>query len=484
MLPLVRRMSLIKHGSQYLIGKGVPGLVHLAALTIFSRILAPEAYGQYALIIAGVGLANSVIFQWMRLGLLRFWPTYETRQEVMISTLVAGFCALIIFSSVIVMIGLAFVDDNILKTLLAFGLVLLWAEGMFELCQQLERSQMLPLRYGLLGFFKAVASLVIGVVLVLLGYGAIGLLMGTMAGLVLPLIWEIHFYRRYFSMRHVDMALLTKLFRYGLPLTATFALGFFIKSSDRFLLGYFLGAEDVGLYAVGANLAQHTIAMLMMVVNLAAFPLAVDALEKSGRRAANGQLEQNFTLLFATALPACVGVCMLAPNIATVLLGEAFRASASIVIPVITIGSLLAGIKAFYFDLSFQLGQKTMGQVWVSLVAALVNILLNLILIPRFGLLGAAFSMVATYCVGLLLSIVWGRRVFALPVPVRSLMKVVVATVGMALVLLPLRTYQGGFGLAVQILAGGVVFALLAWKLDVLKIFKETRPAKIYCQKV
>jgi len=476
-------MSLLKHSSQYLVGKAVPSLIQLAALAIFSRLLSPSAYGQYTLVIAGVGLANAVSFQWLRHGLLRFWPLYESRQEVIISTVMTGFGVLVLIMGTLFICVQAFVSDPVLQILLAFGLAMLCAEAFFELCQQLERSKLMPLRYGLIGFVRASASLLICTVLVLRGHGAKGLLVGTIAGFALPIILEIWFYRRLFSIQKVEWALFNKLFHYGLPLTATFALGFLIKSSDRFLVGFFLGAEEVGLYAISANLANYTLTTLMMVVNLAAFPLAIDALEKNGRNAADQQLELNFIMLFAIALPSAVGICLLSPNIATVFLGKNFRAAAVAVIPVITFGALLAGIKGYYFDLSFQLGRRTIGQVWVSLGTALLNILFNLVFIPVFGLLGAAFANVLAYAAGLCFSIILGRRVFRLPIPVRSFLKIVLATGGMALALVPLRSYRGVSALAIQVITGGLVFSLLLWKFGILSSFKGPGP-ELSCQDV
>jgi O-antigen/teichoic acid export membrane protein len=177
-------------------------------------------------------------------------------------------------------------------------------------------------------------------------------------------------------------------------------------------------------------------------------------------------------------------VWVLAPNIAEVLIGESFRGAAVTVIPIITLGAFLSGIKAFYFDLSFHLGQSTIGQVWVSLIATLVNILLNLLFIPKFGLPGAAFATVLAYIVGLFLSIVWGRKIFPLPVPTKTLFKIVVATAGMAVALVPLRSHMGGGALAFQILAGCVIFVILAWKLEILKDFREHQPTKRFCQSV
>jgi O-antigen/teichoic acid export membrane protein len=262
-------------------------------------------------------------------------------------------------------------------------------------------------------------------------------------------------------------ALFRQLLFYGLPLTATFALKFVVNSSDRFLLGYMLHTEATGLYSVSYDLASHSLGIFMMVVNLAAYPLAVAALEQKGRDAANLQLSQNVVLLLGISLPAAAGFALLAPNIAEVFLGKAFRDAATDLIPWVTLGALLSGIKSYHFDLSFQLGRYTMGQVWVALAAAAVNVVLNLWWIPVFGFIGAAYATVAAYVVGIILSIFVGRRVFALPWPTGDTCKLVLATSGMILGLLPIYNLRGGWELAGQVSWGMVVFGILLWLMDV-----------------
>ena len=93
------------------------------------------------------------------------------------------------------------------------------------------------------------------------------------------------------------------------------------------MLGWLKSTEAAGLYAVGYDLAQQSLVMLMMVVNLAAYPLAVWSLEEKGVQAAQTQLKQNCTLLLAIAMPAAAGLVILAQYCSRHI-GEAFRQSA------------------------------------------------------------------------------------------------------------------------------------------------------------
>lgn len=54
---------LLRHSALYTLARGLPGLINFAALAVYTRLLGPEEYGRYALVIAAVGLANAVLFQ-------------------------------------------------------------------------------------------------------------------------------------------------------------------------------------------------------------------------------------------------------------------------------------------------------------------------------------------------------------------------------------------------------------------------------------
>lgn len=458
---------LLRHGALYLLAKGLPGLVNFAAIAVFTRLLSPEGYGRYVLVLAAVGFADAVLFQWLRLGVLRFLPA-EKRPGALLATAAAALLALAGATALLALPAALLAPTRELRTLLLLGCGLLWAHALFELQLELLRARLSPTRYGLYSLVKALGSLLGGALLVRAGLGPEGLLAGMGVGMLLPLAafrglreW------RGARWRGADAAVLRRLVGYGAPLALTFALGFVVSASDRFLLAWLLGSGEAGLYAVGHDFGQYTLVMLMTIVNLAAYPLAVRALEEDGVEAARAQLRRNGLLLLGVALPAGVALALLAENVALVFLGEEFRAAAAVVIPWVALAALLAGLKAFYVDRGFQLGRGTAGQAWAMLAAAGVNVGLNLWWIPAFGLVGAVYATVGAYLVALALGWVLARRVFPLPGLPSDSLRVVLAAAAMAAALWPLRGWTGGAALAVQVLAGAVTYAAAAAALDV-----------------
>lgn len=457
---------LMRYTLIYGVGRGIPGLVNFMTIAIYTRMLQPDDYGYYALMIASVGLWNTVLFEWLRLGLLRFYPGHSELPHALLATLACGFAAIAVLAATGTAIAVLLVPDGEFVYMLILGLALLCAQAWFELNLELVRSQLSPVRYAQITAWRAVVALACGVVLIHAGLGAGGALLGMLVALVVSVIPFARESWRGIRPSMADRRLLRELLVFGLPLTASLALNFIISSSDRFLLTWLVDAEATGIYAAGYDTVWHSMTLLMMTVNLAGYPIAVRALERDGVMAAREQVRQNFTLLAAIAAPTAVGIAVGADAIGSVVLGAAYRETAVGLLPWVALGALIARFRSYYVDLAFHLGRKTGGQVWVMTIAAMVNVLLNLWWIPKFGVYGAIYATIVAYAVAFLAGLHVGRRAFPLPAPPLEAIKPVVAAAVMAAALWPSHGNLGPAALAWQLGLGAAVYASALLALD------------------
>ncbi len=456
-----------RHSASYLLARGLPGLLSLAAISVYTRLLGAGEYGRYALVIAGVGLCNKLFFEWLRLSLLRFRPGFRDRLDVFEATIAAALLAMVGATAVLGGIALLAGSELLPRSLLAAGIALLWIQTLFDLELERARSELLPKRYGLMAFARAALALALGVLFATQGLGALGLLLGLIAAMLIVLGKPLADRLRGLRLRAREWDLMVQFCRYGGPLAVTSALSFLIDSSDRFIIGWLLNDAAVGEYAVAYDLTSFSIGLLLTIVNLAAYPLVIRALQDHGAEHARGELAANLTALLAVGIPAAVGLAMLAKPIAKVLVGPAFQDAAVTLIPLIALAAVLRDLKAFHFDLAFQLGRNTVPQMSVTVVAIALNVGLNLWWIPVFGIVGAAYATIAAYAVALVLSAIAGLSVFRLPGLNGDGLKVTLAACGMALAVWQLNGFTGPAALAGQVLGGAVVYGLLVVLLDV-----------------
>ncbi|MBM4186504.1 MAG: polysaccharide biosynthesis protein [Gemmatimonadetes bacterium] len=453
---------LVSNAFRYSLARGLPGLANFFALALFTRLLGPTGYGSYALVIATVGLAYAVLFQWLSLATLRFAQSQlADRATVLVS--VRRWYWRIAAVVVVLVAGVAIVGvPDLPRPTIVLAGVLLLAHAWVEINLMLASADRRPGRYGWLAGVKAGGVLLFGAIGAWSGYGFGGVVAGACVGLVLPAIWAAARDWRGLAAGGVA-ATEVALGRYGAPLAVTYLLDFIISTSDRLLIGAMLGAAAAGTYAAAYDLTQQSMWTLMMIVNLSAYPLMMTAVERSDAVALGALGRRHIGLLLGIGLPVAAGLAVLAPGISTAAFGSAFAREAATVLPIVAVAILLGGLKSYYFDLAFQAGRSTKGQLIVAAVAGVANLVLNILWIPRFGPTGAAAATLAAYGLGLGLSVVAGRRVVPLPFGGADAGKLLLAATAMLLVLYPFRAGDGLPALAAKIVVGAAVYATICW---------------------
>lgn len=457
---------LMRHSLAYLVARGVPGLLNFLAVAWLTRLLTQSEYGHYASVIAGAALLNALLFQWLGLGVIRFWPGVQAeRRAGFLATLGAGYLGLVLVTGLAGGVLMWLLADPFWQGVIGCGVLLLWGQAWFELHLELLRSELRPGRYGLVMLAKALLSVGIGVGLAYLGFGIWGVLGGVLIGMVVPVMWQSIKVFQKVRWQRIDRALFLQLLRYGLPLTVAFSMELLVSSSNRLLLG----AEQAGMYAVGYDLTKQTVGLLTYTVGLAASPLLVRSFEQSGIEAAGLEMEKVLLLLLGIGLPATVGLGLLAPNLAETMLGAPFH-SAALLMPWAALAALMFSVKEYCLNRAFQLQQKTLRLIAPTVLAALLNLPLAWWLAGSYGALGAVYATCIVYGVALVVTWVLAKRIFPLRVPVKEAAKVALATLVMAGALYPLYSLRGAAALLLQVVTGGAVYAGMLWGTGLLKV--------------
>lgn len=473
-------IMLIKHTGIYFLSHGVPGIVGLLSLMIYTRMLSPEQYGVYALIIVITGLSNSIIFEWLRLSLLRFLPANsdDSNNRKILSTSFISFLVLMIIALLASSIVFFIMDiEGNQLILITLTIILTWSQSWFALNITLLRARQSPVYYGVLSFAKSTLSLLFSIFFMNIGLSVYGLLLGIISGTLISLILPtIRFWFTNISLHNYDVKTLKDFTSYGLPLTLTFAMNLIINSSDRVFIKAYLGSYETGVYSVAYDLIQNTFLNLMVIINLAAFPIVLKGLRERGTEYATKQLKKNFSILLLISLPSLIGMIILNDNIVNLFIGPEYQQLSKKLMPILLISIFLHGFKLYYVDLTYQLGSKTNLQVIPIIVAAALNIFLNYVFIPKYGIEGAAYSTLISYGVSIIISWYIGNKIFKLSFPCFVFIKIAFASGLMGILLFYLRDYKGVIALILQILVGIIVyaFALLLLFLKEIKSSKGT----------
>ena len=453
----------------YLPANIVQGVVGFLAIVVFTRLLSPEDFGRYALAFSVVTLVHVAVFTWLEAAMARFWAAQKTAEET-----AAHFAGLyrtafiltaLYFPAVALLLWLLPVDPAF-RLALAVGLFGAPVRCLSKLAQERFRAAGEVAKAAGLDIFIAIGGLLIGVGFALSGAGSAaplaGLALAPLAALPFILPGELKQARN----GVIDPARLRAYAVYGYPIAASLALAVVLASTDRFLLAAFMDTAAVGAYHAGYSIANRTLDVLFIWLGAAGTPALVMALERGGRERLVAAAREQAQTLILIGLPACVGVALVARPLAQFMIGEHLRDAATLITPWIALSALLSGMTVYYFHQAFTLSRKTGLLLAAMAVPALANVVLNVILIPRYGVLGAAWATAASFGLGLIASWAMGRRVMPLPVPWETLIRCAIASAVMAAAVRSLPTIGGFAELMLDASVGAVVYAAVVLTLN------------------
>ena len=168
-----------------------------------------------------------------------------------------------------------------------------------------------------------------------------------------------------------------------------------ISASDRYLIKIILDASQVGIYAAGYKIAETGITGMVLFLSLASFPALIAAYENQGETHARDLMKDLFRIYMVLMMPATVGIFLLSEQIAQVVVGQQYLAC-YLVLPWIAAGKFFAGL-GIYYNKSFELKEKTIILPLLYTGPAILNIVLNILLIGPLGIRGAAVATFLSY---------------------------------------------------------------------------------------
>jgi O-antigen/teichoic acid export membrane protein len=254
---------------------------------------------------------------------------------------------------------------------------------------------------------------------------------------------------------------------YGVPVSLSLILALVLSSTDRFLLAAYLGEATVGVYHAGYSLGSRILDVVFIWLGMAGGPALVAALERGGPDAVKDAAHEQASLMTLLTLPAAVGLALVANPLAQVMVGEALHVGAAHVTPWIAASGWLSGVTTYYLLQAFTLGRRTPMLIASMSVPAGANLVLNLVLIPKFGLDGALWATTISYAVGAVAAWALGRKAQPLPIPWDTLLKAGGACVLMALAILALPSPGGVVELILKAGVGAIIYGAVVLGLNV-----------------
>lgn len=384
-------------------------------IPLYTRVLSPADYGSLDLFMAFAGIVALTIALEVHQAVARFYqqePDVERRRLYASSAL--WFSMLMNTTFALIMLALLptvapmVMGREGLETAFVVGLAQIWTTSVLYMVQGQLRWQLRSVQYAVVSLVMVFVSAGVSVWLtVIIGWGLVGLMLGTVAGTVFACLLALWWLRDTFRFR-IDRPLLGEMLRFSAPLVVSSVAVWANLYVGRLMINQFLTIDEVGLYGIAYRVASIS-SLLMVAFQGALSPLIYAHYHKPETP---GDLATIFKMFVVVALAACLALSSYAIDILTLLTTPDYFASAptvALLVPAVLLGSM------YIFAPGIVIAKKTHLTIWINGGGAILNVILNLVLIPTLGINGAAIAALASCILIFAVHVVIGHRYYPIP---------------------------------------------------------------------
>jgi len=324
-------------------------------------------------------------------------------------------------------------------------------------CLGLFRSFRRMKTYSIFTIVNTYGQIGLSVYLVLNGYGLLsifiaGLVISVISFLVLSLL-----IKSWIGLDRPSFSRIREYLNFSLPTILGNFSSWVVTSSDRYFIGYFLGTALVGAYSASYSLGTTP----LVVVGILGFvlPPTLSKLYDEGRMdEVKIHLSYSLKYSLALAIPFVFGAAILAHPVLRLFTTAEISAQSFHVLPVVAL-SILINIFGSTISYILILVKKPgiIGITWT--MAAVVNLGLNILAVPRIGIMGAAFSTLIAYSLATGFQLYYSFKEFRFSIDWRFIAKSVVAS-GLMSAVIWWMAPQSNSVTIMTIATGGAVYAV------------------------
>ncbi len=419
--------KVFKHSFVYGLTGVASTLAAVLLVPIYTRILTPEDYGVIAILRTLVGILV-IIFN-LGMGSAIFWAYFRAESEAEKKKVVgtALFFQLLfplVLTLFLVAISpsfnqLIFQGDQPLYYFIIIFVTIFFQAGI-TIPLAVLRAKEQPQKYVFLTLSNLILTIIFSIIfVVVLRLGVLGVLLGSLIGGGLVYLASLPFVVRYAKLG-MSLFWLKGMLSFGLPMVPAGLSMWILNSSNRYFLNYFGGLSEVGIYNVGSRVGM-IIVLVVGAVQLAYAPFIFSNQNKKNAKEIYKKFATYYLLLlFYIAL----GLAVLSKEAITILTGPKFH-SAYVVVPFIAFAYTAFGLYTI-FAIGIALMRKTIYSFFSAGLASLINIGLNFLLVPEFGVIGAASSTLLSFLVMMILMYSFSQRVYHINYELGRMVKIVI----------------------------------------------------------
>ncbi len=461
------------------LAQGGVAILSLLLSVCLTRMLAPSIFGQYALVLAINVAVVAIGTQWLTQSTNRFLPvvinkTEEIELKISIVTGLVFLCLVLIACGLLALTFVSVFWSEKVPVVIPIVAITISA-ATFTVGTRVLQASSAAISYGIFVFLFAILKFIfLLTALYFFGKNIIPLLWAeVLANTVLvPLLWKKSELPSLFiviknAYNKNAFTGTQRLWNYGGLMTGWFVGSSIMMVGDRYLIGLLRNVSEVGVYSANYNLINGSIGLAATPVLLVLHPYLMKSWAEQDVSNFGITLSNIVESIWKIGLLLVGAFCIFSHDIAYYLFPPRYVAG-HLVMPIAVSGILFWNI-GLYVHKPLECAEKSRALMFLSLSCAVLNTLLNIIFIPRYGYLVAAVSTTVTYFTYCVTSYIVGKRTLRWNLPLLKCFKFLMLVGSITALSLIIKNYiaaqyGGKFAIAAVLLLYVVFAGVLFWR--------------------
>ncbi|MEM0498850.1 MAG: flippase [Methanothrix sp.] len=440
-------------------------------LPVLTKSLPVEDYGIWAQVNVTISLVSVIICLGLSASMVRFMAASSSREEiqecfysilavVMVSGLVAS--ALIFYLAE--PIAGALFNGNVAVTRALSVIVFLEAMNvlLFSYYRAMQRMKL----YAIFSVAVVYITILLAYCFVELGYGIYGAVLGIGTAKLIVFIVMFSVLLQHIGFCLPNFRHLREYVSFGIPLFSSYVFDWIINSSDRYIIGMLLGTAWVGYYSPGYMLGSLIAAFINPIGTVLPMTL-YRYYDKGDIRSVEVLLSFTIKYFLAIAIPSLFGLTLLSKPMLFILSTPDITEHSYLVTPLIALSMVFVGVASITSNIIY-LVKKTTISLKISLIAAIINLVLTLLLVHRVGIIGAAAATLFTFLFIFIATTYFANIFVRIRFDYRFILKSLVASFMMSIPII-LWPPSGIVDIMIVVLVSIIIYFQIIWLLKGIK---------------
>ena len=388
------------------LGNMASKMLSFLLIPLYTSVLSTTEYGVADIMTTTITLLAPIFTIKINEAVMRFCLDKESDKKkilsVGITTVGVGFVVLVLCSPIV------FLFENIR---LYYGLFLLYylSSTLYTLLSQYTKGIEKVKAYAIGGVINTIIVITSNILFLLVfKIGITGYILSFVLGNLITCLYLVAItdVPKSYSIRKFDKKYFIEMIKYSAPMIPNSISWWITNSSDKYMVAYILGAAANGIYSIAYKIPS----LLSTVNGIFMSAWHISAVEEFGSDESKIFFKNIYEMLSSLDALLVTGLIFLAKPLASFLYAKDFFCAWKFAI-VLTLGFMFSSLSSFLGSI-YTSSKKTSALFFTSLLGAVVNIGLNIILIPQMNALGAAIATTFSYIVVWIVRIIDTKRIF------------------------------------------------------------------------